>query len=241
MPQRPVRARPLYEWCKVSLLATSKQIYAEALPLFYQDDTIWIPPARVSGQRLEMPTREACCLIRAVKLGLLCHTLELPVLHNGKAHFPLVHDSALVQKRCVGQLVVSFPNLTSLLLCYDSAWTFHHVLIDILRSAPTRLLQHGSAFAVELRETASRVHPFLNSHPTPYWKLDVGLESDDSIISSLAEHKHVSSIRLEIDIAVEACRVVEQTNLQALELQPLLHAPIVNGDVRIFRYRAQAR
>jgi hypothetical protein len=136
LPQRPVPARSLCEWCKVSLLATSKQIYAEALPLFYQDDTIWIPPVRISSQRLEMPTREACCLIRAVKLALLCHTLELPVMHNGRVHFPLVHDSALVQKRRVGQLVGSLPNLTSLVLRYDSAWTFHHVLIDIC--APPR-------------------------------------------------------------------------------------------------------
>jgi hypothetical protein len=175
LPQRPVPARSLCEWGKVSLRATSKQIYAEALPLFYQDKPIWIPPVRINSQRLKMPIREACCLIRAVKLGLLCHTLELPVLHNGKAHFPLVHDSALVQKRRVGQLVGSLPNLTSLVLCYDSAWTFHHVLIDILRSAPTRLLQHGSAFGVELRETPSRSPPISQQSPNPLLEIGRGL------------------------------------------------------------------
>jgi hypothetical protein len=39
-----------------------------------------------------------------------------------------------------------------------------------------------------------------------------------AIISSLAEHKHLSSIRLEMDVAVEDDRVIEQTNFQAFGL-----------------------
>jgi hypothetical protein len=52
VPLRPILTRPLHEWRKISLLATSKQIYSDAFPLFYQTNAIWIPDIRCCGNGL---------------------------------------------------------------------------------------------------------------------------------------------------------------------------------------------
>src|SRR4051794_11902522 len=145
------QSKPFEEWRNISLLAVSKQTYAEAFAIFYQTNTFWIVRDTYPYGPFSERARR---LIKALRFGTGYPEIWVSCL------FIRACEDRTRQSRIIWDGIVSrFPNLESLDLGYLTVWWLLDVLSELTLSTRPHDLMNPLTIEIRFDSVGPMVHP----------------------------------------------------------------------------------